>query len=88
MTTLREYVNYYRLHRTSLPRSSIALTKNQLPKTFVEVCIYEVKPEKAEEFEHLIERVAKHHRDFPGVIDVRYVKRTHRQGDFEDIKKG
>lgn len=56
--------------------------------TFVEVCIYEVKPDKTAQFEGLIERVAKHHRDFPGVIDVRYIKRSHRQGDFGSVKKG
>ncbi len=55
---------------------------------FVEVCIYEVKPDKTEEFERLIERVAKHHRDFLGVRDVRYMRRTHRQGDFTSVKKG
>jgi len=57
-------------------------------KTFVEVCVYEVKPNKTQEFEELIERVACHHRDFPGVIDVRYMKRTHRQGDFATVKQG
>lgn len=58
------------------------------PQTFVEICIYEVKPNKTEEFETLVERVAKHHREFPGVKDVRYMKRTHRQGDFAAVKKG
>ena len=61
---------------------------NEKPRTFVEVCVYEVKPDKAEQFEQLIERVAKHHRDFLGVIDVRYMKRTHRQGDFASVKAG
>lgn len=60
----------------------------QSSKTFVEVCIYEVKPDRVDEFEQLIERVAKHHRNFPGVKDARYVKRTHRQGDFASVKKG
>ena len=55
---------------------------------FVEVCIYEVKPDKTEQFERLIERVAKHHRNFPGVSEVRYMKRTHRQGAFGAVKKG
>lgn len=57
-------------------------------RSFVEVCIYEVKPDKTMEFEQLIARVARHHRDFPGVKDVRYVKRTHRPGDFAAVKKG
>lgn len=57
-------------------------------KSFVEVCLYEVKPERTEEFEDLISRVVKHHREFPGVIDVRYIKRTHRPVDFSGVKKG
>ena len=56
--------------------------------TFVEVCIYEDKPERTKEFEQLVERVAKHHRDFPGVKDVRYMKRTHRPSSFASAKKG
>lgn len=56
--------------------------------SFVEVCIYEVKPERTEEFEGLIRNVLKHHKKFPGVIDVRYMKRTHRTGGFNDVKKG
>ncbi len=61
---------------------------NQSLKSFVEVCIYEVKPEKTDEFEKLIEQVAKHHRNFPGVIDVRYIKRTYRPVDFSSAKSG
>ena len=36
----------------------------------------------------MIGRVAKHHRDFLGLKDVRYIRRTHRQGDFSAVKKG
>ncbi|MBF8267232.1 MAG: hypothetical protein HW388_740 [Dehalococcoidia bacterium] len=57
-------------------------------KSFVEVCVYEVKPNRVEEFEGLIGRVSTHHRDFPGVKDVRYMKRTHRQRDFAAVKMG
>jgi hypothetical protein len=57
-------------------------------ENFVEVCVYKVKPDKVEEFEDLIERVVKHHRGFPGVRDVRYMKRTHRPRDFTSAKKG
>jgi len=56
--------------------------------SFVEVCIYKAKPDKTGEFEDLIGRVVEHHREFPGVRDVRYVKRTHRPGDFASAKKG
>jgi hypothetical protein len=57
-------------------------------RNFVEVCIYEVKPDRTDEFESLLNNVAIHHRDCPGVLDVRYVKRTHRQGDFAAVKRG
>lgn len=57
-------------------------------RTFVEVCLYEVKPDKTAEFEALVERVVEHHRDFPGVIEVRYLRRTHRPVDFGGAKRG
>lgn len=56
--------------------------------SFVEVCIYDVKPNKTEEFEELIKKVIKHHSKYPGVIDVRYMKRTHRPCSFGDAKRG
>ncbi|MDI6644583.1 MAG: hypothetical protein QME14_05935 [Methanobacteriaceae archaeon] len=56
--------------------------------SFVEVCIYEVKPDRIQEFEELVEKVTQHHREFPGVKDVRYIKRTHRPGNFSDAKSG
>jgi len=39
--------------------------------SFVEVCIYKIKPDKVEESEGLIGRVVDYHRRFPGVRDVR-----------------
>lgn len=59
-----------------------------MKNTFVEVCIYEVKPDKTDDFEALIEKVVRHHKDFPGVLEVRYMKRTHRQSDFNAVKNG
>lgn len=56
-------------------------------KNFIEVCLYEVKPDKTEEFETLISKVLKHHSKFPGVISVRYMKRTHRPVDFGGAKR-
>ena len=38
---------------------------------FIEVCLYEVKPDKTGVFENLIKEVAKHHAKYPGVIDVK-----------------
>lgn len=58
------------------------------PESFVEVCIYKVKPNKTLDFEDLVGRVVKHHREFPGVRDARYMKRTHRPRDFTSAKKG
>jgi hypothetical protein len=55
---------------------------------FVEVCIYEVKADRVQDFDELIRKVLKHHSDFPGVVDVRYVKRTHRQVDFGGARRG
>ncbi len=59
-----------------------------MKNTFVEICIYEVKPNKTEEFESLVQKVVKHHKNFPGVIDVKYMKRTHRQESFQAAKAG
>jgi hypothetical protein len=56
--------------------------------SFVEICIYEVKPDRSEEFENLVSEVAVHHKSFPGVIAVKYIKRTHRQKDFNSVKNG
>ena len=57
--------------------------------SFTEICIYKVKTEKTAEFEDLIQRVYVHHKKFPGVIDVRYIKRTHRPpNSFSDVKEG
>jgi len=56
--------------------------------SFIEICIYEVKPEKADEFETLIKEVAEHHKKIKGVIDAKYIKRTYRQGDFNSVKEG
>lgn len=57
-------------------------------ESFVEVCVYKVKPQRAEEFERLIGRVAEHHRAFLGTREVRYMRRTHRPRDFSSAKKG
>ena len=55
---------------------------------FYEVCIYEAKPDKAEEIETLIREVAEFYRAQEGVITVKYIKRTHRQKDFNAVKEG
>jgi len=55
---------------------------------FYEVCLYEAKPEKADEIETLMREVAEFYRAQDGVITVRYIKRTHRQKDFNAVKEG
>ena len=55
---------------------------------FNEICIYEAKLDKQEEIETLMREVAEFYRTLPGVIDVRYIKRTHRQKDFNAVKAG
>ena len=46
---------------------------------FNEICIYEAKIEKQEEIETLMKEVAAFYMTQPGILDVKYIKRTHRQ---------
>ena len=55
---------------------------------FNEICIYEAKIEKQDEIEALMKEVAEFYMSLPGVIDVKYIKRTHRQMDFNAVKAG
>ena len=55
---------------------------------FNEICIYEVKLDKQDEVEKLMKEVAEFYREQQGVIDVKYIKRTHRQEDFNAVKAG
>lgn len=55
---------------------------------FNEICIYEAKLEKQDEIEELMREVAEFYLSQPGVIDVKYIKRTHRQKDFNAVKNG
>ena len=55
---------------------------------FYEICIYEAKVEKQDEIEQLMREVAAFYREQPGVLDVRYIKRTHRQESFQAVKAG
>ena len=53
---------------------------------FNEICIYEAKIDKQEEIEALMREVAEFYMTQPGVIDVKYIKRTHRQKDFNAVR--
>jgi hypothetical protein len=55
---------------------------------FNEICIYEAKIDKQDEIEALMREVAEFYMTQPGVIEVRYIKRTHRQKDFNAVKEG
>jgi len=55
---------------------------------FNEICIYEVKLDKQDEVEVLMKEVADFYKEQQGVIDVKYIKRTHRQKDFNAVKSG
>ena len=55
---------------------------------FNEICIYEAKLNKLNEIEELMKEVAEFYLKQVGVIDVHYIKRTHRQKDFNAVKKG
>jgi len=55
---------------------------------FYEICLYEVKPTKEAEVEALMKEVAEFYKAQEGVLEVNYVKRTHRQKDFNAVKSG
>jgi hypothetical protein len=55
---------------------------------FNEICIYEAKIEKQDESEALMKEVAEFYLTQQGVLDVKYIKRTHRQKDFNAVKEG
>ena len=55
---------------------------------FHEITIYEAKIEKQDEIEALMREVAEFYRGQPGVMEVTYVKRTHRQADFNAVREG
>ena len=55
---------------------------------FNEICIYEAKIDKQDEIEALMKEVAEFYLSQPGVIDVKYIKRTHQQEDFNAVKEG
>lgn len=55
---------------------------------FHEICIYEAKLDKQEEIEQLMREVAAFCKEQPGVLDAMYIKRNHRQKDFNSAKAG
>jgi len=55
---------------------------------FHEICIYEAKIDKQDEIEQLMREVSTFYKEQNGVIDVTYIKRTHRQKNFNAVKSG
>lgn len=55
---------------------------------FNEICIYEAKIDKQEEIEALMKEVAAFYLEQAGVVDVKYITRTHRQESFAAVKEG
>jgi len=55
---------------------------------FHEICIYEAKLDKQDEIEQLMKEVKVFYENQKGVIDVFYIKRNHRQKDFNAVKAG
>lgn len=55
---------------------------------FNEICIYEAKVDRQEEIEELMKEVAEFYKSQKGVIEIKYIKRTHRQKDFNAVKSG
>lgn len=55
--------------------------------SFVEIAVYQVKPTKVEEFEHVLEKVVLTQKEQEGLVDLKYVKRGYNI-DYEQIKEG
>lgn len=64
------------------------MSSNEVKAMFNEICIYEAKIDKQDEIEELMKEVAEFYLKQKGVIDVKYIKRTHRQKDFNAVKEG
>lgn len=56
--------------------------------SFSEICIYQVKPDKVEESEALMEDAVKFMAQIKGVLLLRFIKRTHNINEFSSIKEG
>lgn len=57
--------------------------------SFTETCIYQVKPDKVDEFEKLMkEEALPFMKTLNGVVLLRFTRRTHNINDFSLIKEG
>lgn len=55
---------------------------------FVEICIYEVKAGKEEEFENLMKEVGEIRKQAEGYVKHSLLKRKYRQGSFKEVQEG
>ena len=55
---------------------------------FSEICIYQVKPDKVEEFEALMQEVVPFMERMDGVLLLRFARRTHTIKEMSSIKEG
>ncbi|WP_233109320.1 hypothetical protein, partial [[Clostridium] innocuum] len=69
-------------------RKRVGIEANGGNMMFHEICIYEAKVNKQEEIEALMKEVAEFYLKQDGVLAVHYIKRTHRQKDFNAVKEG
>jgi len=56
--------------------------------SFSEICIYQVKPDKVNEFETLMKEAVQFMEQSESVLLLRFIKRTHNINDFSLIKEG
>lgn len=56
--------------------------------SFSEICIYQAKPDKVDEFETLMKEAIEFMEKLDGVLLLRFIKRTHNINDFSLIKEG
>ena len=56
--------------------------------SFAEICIYQVKPDKVDEFATLMKEAVQFMKQLEGVLLLRFIKRTHNINDFSLIKEG
>lgn len=56
--------------------------------SFSEICIYQVKPDKVEEFEALMQEAVPFMERMDGVILLRFARRTHTIKEMATIKEG
>lgn len=55
---------------------------------FSETCIYQVKPDKVEDFEVIAKEIEAYFTGHELVQEIAFIKRTHRLADYQEMKQG